>query len=132
MDKPKLLGLILCCTTCVFFIAGLNNLYTRKQLEMEQYEQANDMFLAVLHFSDLDVLGVTINSPSIIVHIDTPSEFIFIAKEQSQDTIYTVVESVSSSNIYILQVPHYYIFNDDLTIAWKYRPEWVDFWEVEE
>jgi len=60
-----------------------------------------------------EIVHAQIDSPSIIIRISTLREFREKINELGVDTIYA--DSVTYA-------AHYYVFNEDLTIAWKFDP----------
>ncbi len=72
--------------------------------------RAADRFGAELERTGITVLVGIVNSPSVIVVIDSSMEFMSMVLEHNQDTVYRAYKTQ----------PYYYVFNDDMSIAWKY------------
>ncbi len=69
-----------------------------------------------LERAGLTVLEGIIQSPSVIVVVDNSLEFMITIEELQQDTVYYYPIYPSTDNAF-------YVFNDDMTIAWKYTPK---------
>lgn len=77
--------------------------------------RAADRFGAELERAGLTVLVGIVNSPSVIIVVDSPMEFMSIVAEHNQNTVYRGYKTWP-----------YYVFNDDMSMAWKYTPRVSD------
>jgi len=80
------------------------------------YEQnkAFKAFVSMLDTEGLEVLQGTVESPSVIIDVYSPRQFMSIVSEHSQDIVYRDGWT-------------FYIFNSGMTVAWRYYPQWRDF-----
>lgn len=81
-----------------------------------RHNKLTDQFRAELEGAGLTIIEGVIQSPSVIITVDSPEEFMEIVEEYYQDVIYY------DPNIRYFCSKSFYVFNDDMTIAWKYTP----------
>lgn len=108
----KVVGAVMCLA--VVAVAGV---LTYVLIEDTNQWRAAEQFGVVLEKVDLIVVEGIIQSPSVIIVVGTPEEFMTIVKELRQDTVYYYPRLGYPSD------RAYYVFNDEMTIAWKYIPK---------
>lgn len=74
-------------------------------------DKAVEVFISALDTAGLEVLQGRIESPSVIIDVYSVEEFISKVEEHNQSTVY-------------VDGPRYYVFNEDMTIAWEYFFQW--------
>ena len=107
MDKYGIASIITMIVLIVALTVGMSN-------AIDENKKSQIFFRAELKKADLKVMSCTIESPSVIVRIETPEEFILFVIEQGHDIVYE-------------EGGVYYIFNQDLTMGWEYTPRIKDF-----
>ncbi len=89
----------------VAFVAYINMDYNNQVREA-------DRFGAELERAGITVLVGIVNSPSVIIVVDSPMEFMSMVWEHNQSIVYRGYKILP-----------YYVFNDDMSKAWKYIPK---------
>ncbi len=103
----------------VVFVVIFGGLYISMSVASSKQQRAAEQFGAVLERAGLTIVDGAIRSPSVVIEVDTSWEFTITIGKLQQDTIYYDSTSFFFNGAY-------YVFNDDMTIAWMYRPKASD------
>lgn len=105
-------------TITIFVVFGVMSLFLI-DLGVGDWRQrkTSELFYTELQESGLVVLEGIIESPSVIIVVGTSREFVTTVIELHQDTVYYCEESEYPRH------GSFYVFNDAMTMAWKYTPK---------
>jgi len=110
MTNLRIYGVLL-ALTLVFSYACI-----RQDIETEEYAE---MIEFLFFYQKYTLVKGIVDSPSVIIYIDNYKEFDMRVQELNNTVYYEPSDRMIPRPQYM---PTYYVFNDEMTIAWGYTP----------